>query len=106
MKDVIKEILEANEKAKNDIENVEKLKLESAQRVKDMLNSRRLEYIDKAKMNIKVIKKIEVSKAEVEMKRIEKECEDILGRIKKIYLENKDLWVDTIFNNVVGNNYD
>ena len=72
MKDVIKEILEANEKAKNDIENVEKLKLESAQRVKDMLNSRRLEYIDKAKMNIKVIKKIEVSKAEVEMKRIEK----------------------------------
>ena len=53
-------------------------------------------------MNIKVIKKIEVSKAEVEMKRIEKECEDILGRIEKIYLENKDLWVDTIFNNVVG----
>ena len=101
MKDVIKEILEANEKAKNDIENVEKLKIESAQRVKDMLNSRRLEYIDKAKMNIKVI-----SKAEVEMKRIEKECEDILCRIEKIYLENKDLWVNTIFNNVVGNNYD
>ena len=102
MKDVIKEILEAIEKAKNDIENVEKLKLESAQRVKDKLNERRLEYIDKAKMNIKVIKKIEASKAEVEMKRIEKECEDILGRIEKIYLENKDLWVDTIFNNVVG----
>ena len=40
------------------------------------------------------------------MKRIEKECEDISGRIKKIFLKNKNLLVNIIFNKVVGKNYD
>lgn len=106
VKDVIKEILEANERAKNDIENVEKLKLESSKRIKNMLNERRSEYIDKARMNIKVIKKIEESKAEMEIERINKECENTLKRMNDTYLLNKKMWSDLIFNNIVGERYD
>lgn len=102
MKDVIKEILEANEKAKNDIENAEKLKLESAQRIKSRLDERRSEYIDKARMNIKVIKKIAESKAEVEIEKIIKECEVEIDKIKNIYDKNKEFWINSIFNNIVG----
>ncbi|MBO6126819.1 MAG: hypothetical protein J6P21_02310 [Clostridia bacterium] len=102
MKDVIKEILEANEKAKNDIENVEKLKLESAQRVKNKLSETSSEYIDKARMNIKVIQKIEESKAEVEIEKINEECEVKIKEIKNIYDKNKNLWINNIFDNIVG----
>ena len=102
MKDVIKEILEANEKAKNDIENVEKLKLESAQRVKNKLSKTSSEYINKARMNIKVIQKIEESKAEVEIEKIIKEYEIKIKNIKNIYNKNKKLWINNIFDNIVG----
>ena len=103
MKDVIKEILEANEKAKNDMEDVEKLRLESSKRINDILNERRSEYIDKARMNIKVIKKIEDSKAEVEIDRIKSECKKTLNKIESVYFENKDRWIDLIFNNIIEN---
>ena len=102
MKDVIKEILEANEKAKNDIENVEKLKLESAQRVRDKLSEIQSEYIDKARMNIKVIQKIEESKAELEIEKIVRECEIKIKNIKNIYDKKKNLWINSIFDNIVG----
>jgi hypothetical protein len=102
MKDVIKEILEANEKAKNDIENVEKLKLESAHRVRDKLSEIQSEYIDKARMNIKVIQKIEESKAEMKIEKINEECEKNSEKIEKIYSKNKNSWINSIFDNIVG----
>ena len=102
MKDVIKEILEANEKAQNDIENIKELKDESLKRIENARNKQNSEYIDKARMNIKVIKKIEDSKAEIEIEKIKQECEKSLNQINNIYIKNKDLWINNIFNNIVG----
>ena len=102
MKDVIKEILEANERAQSDIENIKELEDESLKRIENARNKQNSEYIDKARMNIEIIKKIEDYKAEIEIEKIKQECEKSLNQINNIYIKNKDLWINNIFNNIVG----
>ena len=104
MKDMIKEILDADRRTKDAIESTEKLKLESAKRISEFLEKRKSEYIDKARMNIKVIKKIEDSKAQID--KIKRECQRTLDRIESVYQNLKDEWNDTIFNNIIESNYD
>lgn len=102
MKDLIKKILDADEESKNNDESVERLKIESSNRISYILNERREEYIDKARMNIKVIKKIEDSKASVEIDKIRNRCNDLLDQIENEYKNNKNDWITQIFNNVVN----
>ena len=104
MKDLIKEILEADEKIANASESVEKLKIESSNKVDSILNERREEYIDKARMNIKVIKKIEDSKAAIEMDRIRSDCNEMINKLDIMYSDHKHEWVDQIFDNIISLN--
>ena len=103
---MIKEILDADKRTRNAVESTEQLKLESSKRINVLLEKRRSEYIDKARMNIKVIRKIEESKADVKIKKIREDCERTLKRIDDVYLELKESWVETIFNNIVESQYD
>lgn len=105
MKDLVKKILDANKEAENSVESVESLKLESSNRIAEILNNRREEYIDKARMNIKVIKKIENSKASIEIDKIRSECDSVLSQINKDYFENRDKWVDQVFESIISLNY-
>lgn len=102
MKDLIKEILDANEKIEHDSDSVEKLKMESSSKVDAILNERREEYIDKARMNIKVIKKIEDSKAAIEIDRIHSDCNEMLSKLDIMYSERKDEWSNQIFNYIIS----
>lgn len=106
MKDMIKEILDADKRTRNAVESTEQLKLESSKRINVLLEKRKSEYIDKARMNIKVIKKIEESKADVKINQIREDCERTLKRIDDVYRELKKTWTDTIFNNIVESRYD
>ena len=103
---MIKEILDADKRTRSAVESTEQLKLESSKRINVLLEKRRSEYIDKARMNIKVIKKIEESKADVKISQIHENCERTLKRIDNVYNELKESWTDTIFNNMVESNYD
>lgn len=97
---MIREILDADKKAQKAVESSEYLKLESAHKINELLEKRRSEYIDKARMNINVIKKIEDSKAKLKIDLISKECQQSINRINNIYLDMKDEWVDNIVKNV------
>lgn len=104
MKDLIKKILDADEETKNNDESVERLKIESSNRIAYILNERREEYIDKARMNIKVIKKIEDSKASMEIDNIRSKCNSLLDQVDNEYNDHKHEWVNQIFNNIVSIN--
>jgi hypothetical protein len=104
MKDLVKKVLDANKEAENSVESVESLRLESSNRVAEILNNRREEYIDKARMNIKVIKKIEDSKASIEIDKIRSECDSVLSKINSTYFENRNKWVNQVFNDIISLN--
>ena len=104
MKDLVKKILDANKEVEDSVGSVESLKLESSNRVTEILNNRREEYIDKARMNIKVIKKIEDSKASIEIDKIRSECESVLSKINNAYFENRNKWIDQVFESIVSLN--
>lgn len=104
MKDLVKKILDANKEVEDSVESVESLKLESSNRVAEILNNRREEYIDKARMNIKVIKKIEDSKASIEIDKIRSECDSVLSKINSVYFENRNKWIDQVFDSIVSLN--
>lgn len=101
MKDMVKEILSANEKAKKNKRKAEILRFKSFRKMKEHLNEKKSDYIDKARMNIKIIEKLERSKAEVEISKIKDEYKKTLHKIDEIYLKNKQKWCTQIFNNVV-----
>lgn len=104
MKDLVKKILDANKEAEDSVESVESLKLESSNRVTEILNNRREEYIDKARMNIKVIKKIEDSKASIEIDKIRSECDNVLSKINSAYFKNRNKWIDQVFESIISLN--
>ena len=104
MKNLVKKILDANKEVEDSVESIESLKLESSNRVSEILNNRREEYIDKARMNIKVIKKIEDSKASIEIDKIRSECDSILSKINSAYFANRNKWIDQVFDSILSLN--
>lgn len=102
MKDLIKEIIDANEKVESDVQTVEQMKMDSSNKIASILNERREEYIDKARMNIKVIKKIEDSKASMEIDKIRSDCNETLDRLDNFYAAHKDEWISQVFNKVIS----
>ena len=104
MKNLVKKILDANKEVEDSVESIESLRLESSNRVSEILNNIREEYIDKARMNIKVIKKIEDSKASIEIDKIRSECDSILSKINSAYFENRNKWIDQVFDGILALN--
>ena len=101
MKDMVKEILSANEKAKKSKKKAEIKRFKFVGKMKARLDEKKSDYIDKARMNIKIIEKLERSKAEVEISKIKDEYEKTLHKIDEIYLKNKQEWCAQIFNSIV-----
>ena len=102
MKDLIKEIIDANDKVASEAQSVEQMKMDSSNKIASILNERREEYIDKARMNIKVIKKIEDSKASMEIDKIRSDCNETLDRLDSFYAAHKDEWISEVFNRIIS----
>ena len=101
MKDMIKEILDADRLTQDTMESAEKLKLESSRRMDEFLKKREAEYRYKVMMNKKIIEKIEDSKAGIEISKIQRDCQQVLDRVEAVYQKLKEEWSDTLFNNII-----
>ena len=101
MKDMIKEILDADRLTQNTIESAEELKLESSKRMDEFLKKRAAEYRYQVMMNKRIIEKIEDSKAGIEINKIQRECQQVLDRVEEVYQKLKEEWSDTLFNNII-----
>lgn len=101
IKDVVKEILEADKLTKDNMRSTEELKIQSSNRMDEFLKKRESDYRYKVMMNKKVIEKIEDSKAGIEISKIQRESQQILDRINSVYKKYKEEWGETMFNNVI-----
>ena len=101
MQDMIKRIIEVDRQAQADLAKVNQLKVDSEQKISEMKDKKRDEYIEKARANIKVMEKEEKVKAAVRLKVIENSYKKTSNKIDKIYEKNKDVWVDAIVKRVI-----
>ncbi|MDR1364277.1 MAG: hypothetical protein LBJ32_01410 [Oscillospiraceae bacterium] len=101
MKDMIKKILDADKRIGEALDSSEFLRTSSVEHVRELLENRRKEYLDKARTNIKVIEKIEKVKSESRISDMENKCEEVLEKIEKAYNENKEDWVKIIVDQIL-----
>lgn len=101
LKDMIEEIISTDKKSRESIEHAKQLKIQSAQKLIDMKEQKRREYLEKARANIKVIEQEERVKADAKLEEIEEEYKKIEGGIDEIYKKNYEPWVKALVKRVI-----
>lgn len=101
MKDMISRIIELDKQAKADVAKANQRKIDSAQKISDIKEKKRNEYITRARTNIKMLEKDEKIKAYVKLKVIENSYKKISEQIDNVYEANKDAWIDAIVKKVI-----
>ena len=101
MKDMIEKIISTDKKSREAMAKTRQLKVESEQKISDMCEKKRSEYIERARVNIRNMEKQERIKAEIKLKKIEGEYQNLSQRIDRIYSDNCDMWVDEIVKRVI-----
>lgn len=101
MENMINRIIELDEQARDDMSKAERLRIDSQQKINDMKEKKRTEYIERARNNIKLIEKEEKTKAAAKLKVIEDSYAKKLKNIESIYSSNQKKWIDEIVNRVI-----
>lgn len=101
MEDMIKRIIELDRMAKENLTRANQLKVDSAQKISDIKEQKRAEYLERARANIKSLEKEEKVNACLRLKVIENSYRQKYDRIEEIYAKNKSNWVETIVNRVI-----
>lgn len=101
MEDMIKRIIELDRMAKENLTRANQLKVDSAQKISDIKEQKRAEYLERARANIKSLEKEEKVNACLRLKVIENSYRQKYDRIEEIYAKNKNKWVETIVNRVI-----
>ncbi len=101
MEDMINRLIERDKEARESITKAKQRKIDSEQKIMDMKERKREEYLDKARANIKALEKEEKIKAVVKLKAIEGTYQKKARRLEKTYSDNKEKWADMLFNKVV-----
>ena len=101
MEDMIKRIIELDRMAKENLTRANQLKVDSAQKISDIKEQKRAEYLERARANIKSLEKEEKVNACWRLKVIENSYRQKYDRIEEIYAKNKNKWVETIVNRVI-----
>ena len=99
--DMIEKIVSSDKKSREAVEKAQQLKIMSAQKVNDMCDKKRSEYLEKARANIKESERLERAKANEKIKQIGKAYGLISNRLDKIFSDNCDEWVDAVVKRVV-----
>jgi len=102
MRDMISQIMEMDKKAREATEQVQKDKLNLEQEIILLKQRIREKYILRARKRIAKNKVTEQEQANKKINEISREQEKISQELDKLYLENSELWVQKIFNRVVG----
>ena len=98
---MIKRIIELDRMAKENLTRANQLKVDSAQKISDIKEQKRAEYLERARANIKSLEKEEKVNACLRLKVIENSYRQKYDRIEEIYAKNKNKWVETIVNRVI-----
>ncbi|MGN1044146.1 MAG: hypothetical protein ACI4PR_05085 [Acutalibacteraceae bacterium] len=101
MEDMIKRIIELDKMAKENLTRANQLKVDSEQKISDIKEQKRAEYLERARANIKSLEKEEKVNACLRLKVIENSYRQKYDRIEEIYAKNKNNWVETIVNRVI-----
>ena len=101
MEDMIKRIIELDRMAKENLTRANQLKVDSEQKISDIKEQKRAEYLERARANIKSLEKEEKVNACLRLKVIENSYRQKYDRIEEIYAKNKNNWVETIVNRVI-----
>ena len=102
MEDMISRIIERDKEARASLTEVRQLRIDSEQKISDMKNQKRDEYLERARANIKSLEKSEKIKAFVKFKAIENSYAHKTEKIEKIYAENSNKWTDELFERVIA----
>lgn len=101
MEDMIKRIIELDRMAKENLTRANQLKVDSEQKISDIKEQKRAEYLERARANIKSLEKEEKVNACLRLKVIENSYRQKYDRIEEIYAKNKNNWVKTIVSRVI-----
>lgn len=96
MEDMIGRIIELDKQAREDIQKTNQLKLDLEQKISELKEKKRAEYVERARHDIKEREKDEKIKACIKLSAIEGIYKKKIERIEKIYSLNKNKWIDTI----------
>jgi hypothetical protein len=98
---MIEQIISTDKKSREAVEKAKQIKIRSAQKIVDIREKKRKEYLEKAKANIEVIAIEERAKADAKLKSIEEEYEKIEEEIDKVYDKNREIWIDGLVRRVI-----
>lgn len=101
LKDMIEQIISTDKKSRESVEQTRLLKIQSAQKISDIREQKRNEYLEKARANINVIEQEEKVKANAKLEQIERKYDSIGEEINRVYNENYELWVNALVKRVI-----
>lgn len=101
MEDMIGRIIELGQKARSDLNEAKLRRIESEQKINDMKNEKRAEYLERARTSIKSLEKSEKIKAFVRVSVIERSYKRKRKDIERIYSEKKEEWINALFDKIV-----
>lgn len=102
MKDVIKELVDIDEKAKIYNEETRNKKLELEQEIREETERIREKYIEDAKKEVEKQKKMIEAEGEEKYNKSKKLREEQAQALKKKFDENADKWVEQIVGDVLA----
>ena len=102
MEDMIGKIIELDKQARENATRSKKLQVDLEQKVSELKEKRRAEYLSNAQADIKEREKDEKVKACIKLSAIEGVNRKKIENIEKVYRENKEKWVDAIVERVIG----
>lgn len=101
MQEMIKRIIEMDKKAQEITQTAEREKIDSEKDVAEKAAQIREEYLSSARRRIQINKDLENSIQEEQWAKTKARYDVQVEKMKQLYTENGDQWVETIFHRVV-----
>ena len=102
MENMIKRIVEMDEKARELTQDAQRAKVDSAADIAIKKQQMRDEYPDRARKRIKVNEKTEQEAADAEWKKTEQKYKDLAQQMDETYNTHHEEWVKQIVSHVIG----
>ena len=101
MEDMIGKIIELDKQTRENAIKEKELRIDLEQKISDLKEKRRAEYLKRAEGAIKEIEKDEKIKACIKLSAIEGVNRKKIERIEEIYRKNKEAWAESIVKRVI-----
>lgn len=103
MENIINQIIKIEDKAQKIMSEAEKLEKSLDSDINDKINNIRSDIETRVTNKYETIKKTEAMYADRKIEEIKKQYESASLRLDKSYEQNKDKWIEEIYNSVIGN---